>query len=263
MYMGDHWVVTRQLSSVGQKAGWAVRTWAASAGYGLIPETAQIHPYSATFSTGHADSVTSSERGQRSEEARSWWAALARAVGPDRKASRSVLEIARAEPEATIIVAASQRYVAAMEDDLTSAQRALSLPERLILLTATPGPRSEPLKASWVRVEAALTAHVGGAMGALHARVARALVEALEPEDLTAPNAQVYVEKLAQNRSSVRQFSRTPMSDDQVKSFVRRALKADERATHSRLLRQLRDGGRACEQGRFRDLFQQMKKEEL
>lgn len=261
MYKGDHWAVTRQLATVGEKAGWRVRTWVASAGYGLVPVTALIHPYSATFSTGQPDSVTSSERGKWRSEARVWWAALSQKAGPDPNAGRSISSIASAEPNATILVAASEPYIAAMEDDLISARKALSRPERLLILTAAPGPSFEALKESWVRVEVALTAQVGGAMGALHARVARALLKALTPRDLSAPRAQAYVEQLAGDRSGVRQFNRAPLGDDEVKMFIRQSLREQPRTTHTPLLRKLRDTGRACEQGRFRDLFHQVQRE--
>ena len=45
------------------------------------------------------------------------------------------------------------------------------------------------------------------------------------------------------------------MADQEVRAFVRDRLADDPQATHTRLLRELRDSGRACEQQRFAGLF--------
>jgi len=48
---------------------------------------------------------------------------------------------------------------------------------------------------------------------------------------------------------------RTPMSDEEVTSFIAEALSADPDARPTPLLRRLRDGARSCEQSRFSMLF--------
>lgn len=48
------------------------------------------------------------------------------------------------------------------------------------------------------------------------------------------------------------------MSDDEVRAFIRSKLAVDRSLRHTRLLRTLREGGRACEQGRFRRLFKEV-----
>jgi hypothetical protein len=49
------------------------------------------------------------------------------------------------------------------------------------------------------------------------------------------------------------------MSDDDVRRFIRERLRAEPDLRHTRMLRDLRDGGRACEQKRFRRLFMQVR----
>jgi hypothetical protein len=51
------------------------------------------------------------------------------------------------------------------------------------------------------------------------------------------------------------------MSDEEVRGFVRKRLGEAPESRHTRLLRELRDSGRACEQGRFKQLFMQVRAE--
>jgi hypothetical protein len=48
------------------------------------------------------------------------------------------------------------------------------------------------------------------------------------------------------------------MSDDDVRRFVQKAMRKNGSVTQSGLLRELRDSGKACEQGRFRTLFKEV-----
>ena len=50
-------------------------------------------------------------------------------------------------------------------------------------------------------------------------------------------------------------FARTPMTDDEVLSFIHAESAGNAIASRSRLLRTLRDSGKACEQARFGRLY--------
>jgi hypothetical protein len=54
---------------------------------------------------------------------------------------------------------------------------------------------------------------------------------------------------------------RVPATDTEVMSYIRAQLDRDPKARHTRLLREYRGAGYACEQSRFRDLFHQVTKE--
>ena len=45
------------------------------------------------------------------------------------------------------------------------------------------------------------------------------------------------------------------VTDDEVREFIRKARTAEPRSTRTKILKQLRDSGQACEQARFRKLF--------
>ena len=56
-------------------------------------------------------------------------------------------------------------------------------------------------------------------------------------------------------------YDRTPVTDEDVLKYLLTELRKDSSKAHTPLLRKLRDGGKACEQSRFRGLYQQVKQE--
>ncbi len=50
-------------------------------------------------------------------------------------------------------------------------------------------------------------------------------------------------------------YERAPRTDHQVRMFIRRRLTSEPEVTASRLLREFREFGYACEQGRFAALY--------
>jgi hypothetical protein len=102
---------------------------------------------------------------------------------------------------------------------------------------------------------ARLRTAVGGALHSLNARVARqAIVEAsnwLSSAKALAETIQLWIDASV----PAPQYARKRMSDDQVRTYIRRERGRDGHATRTALLRSLRDSGQACEQGRFRRLF--------
>src|SRR2546426_3155713 len=136
LYAGGHWSVVRRLPEVAQTRGLRPALWVISAGYGLVPASAYLRAYSATFAPGHPDSV--SGNASASGDRQAWWAALARLKGPDPKAPRSITDLVRQDSSASVLVVASAHYVDAVEPDLVSAAACLVEPERLMIIT-TPG----------------------------------------------------------------------------------------------------------------------------
>src|SRR5262245_56055558 len=136
LYAGGHWSVVRRLPNVARARGLQPALWVISAGYGLVPASALLHAYSATFAPGHRDSV--SRDGSAAGDRQTWWAELARLTGPDRKAPRSIATLVGEDPGCFVLVVASAHYVNAVEADLVKAASRLVDRERLIIIT-TPG----------------------------------------------------------------------------------------------------------------------------
>ncbi len=257
LYIGAHWSIVRGLPSIAQASGLDARLWVASAGYGLVPADAQLHAYAATFSPGHADSVVDDDLNERVTSARAWWKRLANVPNPPGRSTRTIAGLARSTPTALLLVVASPRYVVAMEDDLCEAREYLRKPGDLLIVSGSPGPEADALKDCWLHSSAALQPALGGALGSLHARVARRILQDAAKHGLDTKLICTQITELALAQLPVTRPERKLLDDKDVISFIRQELRRDSSATHTRLLRALRDRGRACEQGRFRRLFQQ------
>lgn len=254
LYIGPYWSAVKAIPSTPRSL--ESRLWVASAGYGLVPAEAMLKPYSATFSTGQDDSIARAGE-DASSWRRDWWQRLCCVRGPKREAARTLAELAGREPNALIVVLGSPSYVQALEADLIAAQTALREGE-LLIISGEPGPRSFALRNAWLPSSAELLQRVGGALPALHARVAAAVVADVDRKGLSLAEVRNRWIAVAERSTKPIMPTRTPGTDEEVKSFIRAALRADSRAKHSRLLREYRASGRACEQSRFRDLFQQV-----
>lgn len=256
LYVGPYWATVRSLPEVAASAGRAARLWVASAGYGLIPATATVSPYSATFQVGHLDSVADPRSSHPvAGQLSAWWTELTRRSGFSHLEPRSLAELAASDPRATVMVVVSPRYFQAMRVDLE--RTAETLGERLIVISSQRLGDGDPLQTNVVVSEGRLTNVVGGALPSLHARVAAHMLREARSHALTATSLRTLYAQLSSTTAPRRTFDRRPMSDDEVIEFIRRATAHDRRASHTGLLRELRSNGRACEQKRFKRLFEE------
>ena len=107
---------------------------------------------------------------------------------------------------------------------------------------------------------ARLQALLGGARQTLNVRLLkRALEEASPDTKLTAPMLRAWAKELAKMQPPAPKYDHIPMSDDEVREYITGKLQQTPSAKHTGLLRQLRDSGRACEQSRFRRLFEEVR----
>jgi hypothetical protein len=260
LYAGQHWTAVQSLTQPGQQAGFDVRLWIASAGYGLIPEEAEVHPYSATFDLVSPDSVVIDRR-NAGAEARAWWTALAAHRGLV-DAPRSVAELAEREPAARILVVASPRYVGAMHRDLLETARRLRSSEHLIIVSSPGTGAAGALKNHWIESVARLQQKLGGARISLHARVAKRILQEARTHPLEASALKARYQRLVARAPAEPPLNRVPMSDDEVRDFIRATFRKQGPVTYSRLLRQLRQSGQACEQKRFKGLYERLRGED-
>lgn len=256
LYVGPYWAVVRELPLVAEASRIAASLWVASAGYGLVPSNAKLHGYSATFRVGEADSVAcTAEPYSVAEQVSAWWADLARWHGPARQ-TRRVTDLASAEPNAHVMVVASPRYVQAMADDLRGAAGILG--SRLIVVTSQEFGGGDSLSRNVVASEERLLAEVQGARPALHARVARHILAGARTHGLDAEALRARYQKIAEAADFRPTPERQPMTDHEVKRFIKQELRTAPDLSCTRALRVLRDGGRACEQKRFKNLFREV-----
>ena len=250
LYAGDHWQVVRSLSG-GVGGTRSTSVWVCSAGYGLIPLSAPVCPYGATFAAAHPDSVVRTGGATPCSQRKAWWDVLANWPGPIPGAARTVAALAGEHKNSILLVAASQNYLDAITDDLIEAASILR-PGRLAIFCAG-ADEGSPLAPYLVGSDARLQTALGGSLTSLNARCVRHALETGGAGDLDLAGLRRRFSNLLRRQPALTVPGRKPMSDEEVNRYVRRALSRDPLIRPSPLLKRLRDSGRACEQRRFGD----------
>jgi hypothetical protein len=259
LYAGSHWTAVEKLpAAVGPVH--RVVPWVASAGYGLVSWDAELVAYSATFASGQPDSVDRSVPAgmSRSLVLGQWWKALSDLPGPQPAEPRTIEAIAAADPFATILVVASPPYIRAMEEDLCKARDLLYRSDQLAVISNGAKLASGPLANNVVPVGCRALAIVKGAMTALNARVALALLSRVDATTLGARALRDAYGQMTRDASAPELSRGAPMSDEQILGFIREQLVGTPGVGHSSLLRLLRGRGGSCGQDRFRELYRRV-----
>lgn len=258
LYVGDHWSVSRELPALAQQAGWNAQLWTLSAGYGLVPAHSVLVPYAATFQPRHNDSVSRLSGTEQIAEQRRWWKLLATQAGPDKSAPRSVAELARRSPSAVILLVASPPYLQALQDDLLEAVALPSTTGALVIVSSTVRGLASELEQRRVASGARLTSIVQGSLISLHARVARWLIQTSAEHRFRMEEINQMIDSAARDLPAPIKYDREPATDADVRRFLRLRIGAEPTTSHTRLLREWRSAGHACEQSRFRELFREV-----
>lgn len=256
LYAGDHWTTVKRLIATSRLE---LRVWVCSAGYGLISTEAEVVPYSATFSSNQPDSISEGISTTNGNIAGEWWSLLTRWTSGFGKQPRSLVAIARAFPKSPIVVAASETYLRAIHDDLVGARNHLSNPDLLAILSAgskQPG----DLTSNLVPFDARLQPFVGGALRSLNVRVLEHLLSSTR-EIPSLSQLKRRVSRIMQSLPEFAKVDRQNITDKDVRRFIEESLEQDGQAKRTRLLRNLRDKGMACEQHRFAALYQEVREQ--
>lgn len=252
LYSGDSWYVARRL--IRSLAGEA-QLWAVSAGVGLVKSDDPIAPYSATFRSGHPDSVhRPSDRCNPRSAKRAWWRALSTRSEVSGRHPRSVSALAESVPQAAIVVCAGVDYIDALAEDLLHAQELLDAPERMLIFGAG-SCRVSGLEDSWISLPARLRREVGGTLGSLSIRSAERALHEVCHGRIEVPRARSAIALMSDGLEELPIPRRTRMSDEEVCDWIIAAIQMQSDLTKTAALRRFRDGGLACEQSRFSNLF--------
>jgi hypothetical protein len=249
LYCGDYWTVVRKCAASHSPQ---VSLFIASAGYGLVHSSEQLHSYSATFARGLADSIP--HKNASSEINQKWWNFLSRWRRTTGCNPSSISDLALREPKKPILATLSGDYFEALYADLVTARDALFDPQLLIILGAGIKNPKE-LRDHLLPMDARAEHTLGGARGSLNARMALHLLENFQPRDFRVSNLRPYLENFLSEQPSIRSFDRSRMTDEEVISFIRSESEGVSSISFSTLLRKLRNQGKACEYKRFRALF--------
>lgn len=255
LYCGGHWSVMRSLVSGSQIDLPPLRSYAISAGYGVISTASRIAPYAATFSVGHEDSISRARGKNAPAENAEWWHELTSWRPKGVRGPRSIQGIFKSAPDSVHLFALSPSYLDAISDDLTAGREELSDPEKLIIIS-NGKKRHGSLISSVVTAPAALQSVVGGALASLNVRIAAKILQVVPDSRMTTREVRTFIADLLRRASPRDIPQRCDRSDSQVAHYIRRALSCDSASSYTRMLKMFRDAGNACEMKRFKKLYQ-------
>jgi hypothetical protein len=243
LYRGDHWVhALRAADRVTQLGG---RAWLCSAGYGLVPLSAELHPYSATFTPGDPDSVP---------DPAEWWAALADWEGPTPGQPRRLADLTTGQSDRPLFVVVSEPYLRALTPSLLAARDNMTTPDRLVIVCVG-APVGHPLVDNILPCDARVQRRVGGALTAVNTRVACGLLHDIPAAEWSPRTLR---ERLAAWLTELRPHAASVgrrVGDEVVTTFIRQRMVETPDASWSALHREFRDSGLACVDTRFARLF--------
>lgn len=255
LYAGDHWSIAREIAQLGTDKR-CVNVWVASAGYGLISIEERIVAYSATFSNPHPDSVILDDCNTANADQKcAWWNELVACDWP-RERPHSVTDLAAEAPNDPLIIVGSRNYLFSLYDDLLHAREEMKNQDLFSIISAGTDQLYE-LTDSLVPANARLQHYVGGVRRSLNIRLARYALQATTRGSATLHRLSNLFETLLKESPELPTYDRTPMTDAAITEFILQKMNSKLPATHTRLLRELRDSGKACEQKRFRNLFRE------
>lgn len=253
LYVGPGWTASIDLvGTLHERLEGSTDALVVSAGLGLQslnPLLPGWPRYSATFATGHPDSIAGPTE-DPSRAARKWWSLLS---AQDQLGGGSFRGLAGTHD--AVLVVASTPYLRAVADDLvaaaaaglrvvayTSSKLRLDALERFLVRFDARARRVAP--ASDARATADFVAYVARRIGA---------------DSLDVAAAQRFVERVLADHTAPSRPRGEPASSDEVREFIAEALTSDPAARKGPLLRRWRDAGRAFEQRRFGELYEEVR----
>jgi hypothetical protein len=250
LYLGRSFQDARQSARIGKASLWIV-----SAGFGLLSATDRVPNYSLTVSEG-AGSIRSLISACASDPA-AWWLALNEELGSTRPLAR----LAAKRGVEQVLIAMPSSYLQLIAGDL------LALPsrsaERLRILTSRAGLASLPihLQARVLPYDARLERITGyaGTANDFPQRALRHFVEVVQGHLMEFDAARSAVESALGQPVMSKPPARAKLTDTEIRGLLRSQWQ-DKGGSSTKLLRYLRDDAMvACEQGRFRSIWQSMR----
>lgn len=233
--------------------------WFISAGLGLVSATEEVPAYDLTVSGVGANQIKQKiEDGAFDVQA--WWAALAQRRRPQRTLTRLIEEKKRS----LVVLALPSNYLHMVLGDLSDLSP--SSLKRLRIIGPPKPAVPEQLQPFWLPYDARLDSKespIPGTRSDFPQRAARHFLESIWPSQKHA-SASTHIEAVADSLSRLPYpvtRRRKKLSDEQILRVIRRLwLRAEGQS--ARMLRIVRDDENiACEQSRFKNLFNQVKQQ--
>jgi hypothetical protein len=245
LYRGQLWSICREAFEAIPTRD--KKLWVISAGYGLVSGDGLIGPYEATFMGGEPSSIYNCigpRGGPRVGVLQRWWGFLCDQSDQQPASLAELMGTAGADDR--FFFAVSQDYLDAIWLDLNKGIALLPNPQNVAVVSSS-RPQEAP---EWLLYAPPQQRRITST-----AEAARLLLrEVLPVEDwnLTAFHHQLSFSQ------SIPLESGTKQTDTEVLDFIRTHLMNDPKFTRTQLLKKLRAGGRACEQLRFKGLYEEV-----
>jgi hypothetical protein len=249
LYVGPGWTASLQLIAEASEMFQSdVDGFVISAGLGLQSlgsREAGWPRYSATFNSGHPDSVVVDRR-DYDESSREWWSALGRSAA---LGGTTFTELAGSH--GAVLVVASAAYLRAVAEDLAEAARSGL---RVVAFTASKQ-RLGDLDELTVRLDARARSAVPASDARASADFVAYALRELGDDLLDITSARSFVSRTLEGRTAPRRPRGATARPEEVRSFIEDALREEETVKKGPLLRRWRDSGRAFEQRRFGAIY--------
>lgn len=250
VYLGDHW--SRVLEIINLETVVSI----ISAGYGFIDSNTPICRYDATFSSQNTNSVSNLYKlASITECNQKWWRDINRFL----YGYENPIEVLyHKNPEDKFIIATSPTYLKVIQPELTYLAKIGRLNKENTVILSTQQIVPQELESVFLTVKDEFTALVGGSNVSLNIRVAAFIIKyhRKDIDFLTQVNT-AYNILLQEGRPTIK-YKRKKLTDDQVGDFINSFIKYTKQSltTPSPVLRELRNQGMACEQKRFKRIFE-------
>jgi hypothetical protein len=255
LYQGNSWSIIRKLYEHPKHRG-KIKLWVVSAGYGLISGDSIVAPYTATFASGHADSVN--RPSQKNWTTGDWWEKLVQWRRQERHEYASISDIARKFPNQPLLIAISKEYLSATFDDISEALQFLSSPDKLVVISAG-ATKSGAIAENFLPCDARFESFFHCCRADLNARLLESIIKTYSASEISARKLRArYARKLSKLQKTALPI-RSRCDDWELELFIVKQLQAGS-VSRTYLLRTLRTEGRACEQNRFRKLFKKARR---
>ena len=255
MYSGTTWHAAKRLNTVAKNKGFESSAWIISAGYGLIGEDVPIHSYGAAFSRSASDSISAGLTNEdESNVEKRWWQLLGDWEGPSPGSPRSFYELAQKYPDRIFLVVLSKSYLKAVDEDLVNARDILDDPSQLVIIST--GTNSHSLLSKNLLPSGSdFRGMVGGVLNTLNIRLAEKVILESKQHTINSKTLNTIYSKLLDEQPPLTKYNRERLPVGKIEEYIRNAITKNAKATKTKLLRDYRDEGFACEQRKFYALF--------
>ena len=240
LYLGEYWSVVRNIAKQER-----AKIWIFSAGMGIIPYSAKIPSYSATYSSDSLDSVRKLE--SKNKDTNQNWFNL---ILEKQQFGIGTAELKTILNQDTILFAVSRSYLQTIQNILLE----INNPQLFILGSNL---RNIQVK-NKVEVPGSLRMALGGSLQTVNIRLVEYLLTQttlLQKETVSLAEINSVVKTLSENSGDLPKYERLKSTDVEIESFIRSRPIETHNDSHSRALRDFRNAGNACEQSRFKKIF--------